>query len=456
MKVLLVTYSFPPAGGVGVLRAASLARYFPAEGIQLDVLTARNASAVGLDSELLKDIPNEVKIHRTLTLDLPFGIKKWIKNRIAGKNTSAGSQWSGMERGKPTFLKRLLQDLLLPDPQVTWLPILTRNARRIVSERNIEIVLITVPPFSSLLLVEQLRKSFPDLQIVVDFRDEWLSTTIDLVSFSRSKRAIKVAHKTEASAVVNATLVVTVTEPARQILRYRYPQEDRDKFRIIPNGFDATRLHRACSLRNARSDGHVLVTFVGTLYGSSEPKALVEAVRTLPIDIKNMLRLRFIGRIENPLFLDYLSQLGKIVELRPFLPQAEALAALSESDYALLITHDPVNVAAKFYDYIGSGKPILAAIHPAGAVRHLLEEFRAGWWASSQDVEGMRKLFIDAVARRDLLDREFKPNVQRIAQYERKILAQKYADLLRSLVGRSRNHNEYLRTSRADTASVGE
>lgn len=456
MKALLVTYSFPPAGGVGVLRATSLARYFSEEGIELDVLTARNASAVGLDSELLKDIPNEVIIHRTLTLDLPFGIKKWIKNRITGRNTPSDTQRLGAERGKPTFLKRILQDLLLPDPQVTWLPTLTRNARRIISQRNIEIVLVTVPPFSSLLLVEQLRKSFPDLPIVVDFRDEWLSSTIDLVSFSRSERAIRVAHQTEASAVVNATLVVAVTEPALQILRSRYPQEERDKFHIIPNGFDATRLRRACSPRNVPPDGHVLVTFVGTLYGSNEPTALVEAVQTLPREIKNMLRLRFIGRIENPLFRAHLSQLGKIVELRPFLPQTEALAVLSESDYALLITHDPVNVAAKFYDYVGSRKPILAAIHPTGAVRRLLEEMRAGWWADSQNVESIRKLFIDAVARRDSLDINFRPDAERIAQYERKVLAQKYADLLRSAVGQSRDHEEYLRISRADMASAGE
>lgn len=49
LNVLLVTYSFPPVGGTGVMRASSLARYFPAEGIRLDVLTARNASAVGSD-----------------------------------------------------------------------------------------------------------------------------------------------------------------------------------------------------------------------------------------------------------------------------------------------------------------------------------------------------------------------------------------------------------------------
>jgi hypothetical protein len=52
LHVLLVTYHFPPVGGVGVLRATSLARYFPAEGIRLDVLTARNPSAVGSDPSL--------------------------------------------------------------------------------------------------------------------------------------------------------------------------------------------------------------------------------------------------------------------------------------------------------------------------------------------------------------------------------------------------------------------
>ena len=72
LKVLLVVYAFPPAGGVGTLRAASLARYFPGQEIQLDVLTTRNPSSVGMDHSLLDDIPPEVTIHRTFTLDLPF------------------------------------------------------------------------------------------------------------------------------------------------------------------------------------------------------------------------------------------------------------------------------------------------------------------------------------------------------------------------------------------------
>src|ERR1039458_5050315 len=89
LNVLLVTYSFPPVGGTGVMRASSLARYLPAEGIRLDLLTARNASSVGSDPTLLKEIPAEVTVHRTITLDLPFGIKKRIKRLVGGSKPPA-------------------------------------------------------------------------------------------------------------------------------------------------------------------------------------------------------------------------------------------------------------------------------------------------------------------------------------------------------------------------------
>ncbi len=438
LNVLLVTYSFPPAGGVGVLRAASLARYFPAEGIRLDVLTARNASAVGSDATLLQTIPGEVNIHRTVSLDLPFGLKKRIKKLITGGKSGKDTAAAAAQTGKPNFLKRVLQDILLPDPQVTWLPVLARAARRIVRKRKIDLVLITVPPFSSVLLVEKLRKEFPRLPVVVDFRDEWLSTTIDFVSFSRSERAQKVARRAEASAVANATAIVAVTEAARRAMRARYPQEPDSKFQLIPNGFDATRLHRSASPVKPCSGGRIEVTYVGSIYGSTDPTWLVQALQSLPNEVKSRFRLRFIGHIEESCYREALLQLGDMVELMGFLPQNEALAAMDEADYALLITHDPLNVSAKFYDYIGAGKPILATIHPEGEVRRLLEELRAGWWAGSHDVEGIRRLFIEAATRGHSMLASCQPDREKIAQYERQALAQRYAVLLRSIAERQR------------------
>jgi hypothetical protein len=102
----------------------------------------------------------------------------------------------------------------------------------------------------------------------------------------------------------------------------------------------------------------------------------------------------------------------------------------------LLLNTDPLNVGNKFYDYVGGGKPVLGAVHPEGETRVLLEQLGAGWWAAIDDVEGIRKLLLDAVNRGDKLLEEFRPDTERIAQYERAVLAQRYARLLHKIAGR--------------------
>jgi len=442
LNVLLVTYAFPPAGGVGVLRAASLARYFPEFDIRFDVLTTRNPSSVGSDDSHLRDIPAEVTIHRTMTLDLPFGIKKWLKRRLSGKQKAGlppATKAAAIQppAGKPNFLKRTLQELLLPDPQVTWLPILTRAARRIVRERQIDLVLITAAPYSNVLVAERLRKEFPNLAIVLDFRDEWIATAFDVAAFqfsSSSDAAQAFARNAEAHAVKAATAVVSVTEAANREIRGRYPQQPDSKFFYIPNGFDATRLRKSAPTE-PKQDGKIIVTYVGSIYASTEPTMLVKALRSLPQEIKDRFLFRFIGQVEDN-YRETLLSLGDLVELKGYLPQHQALAAMNETDYVLLISHDRLNISAKFYDYIGAGKPILACVNPSGDIRLRLEELRAGWWADSTSVDSMRQLFLDAAARGTSLAGTFQPDQEKIATYERKPIAKKYAALLHSLAGK--------------------
>jgi glycosyltransferase involved in cell wall biosynthesis len=439
LNVLLVTYAFPPAGGVGTLRAASLARYFPEFDIRFDVLTTRNPSSVGADDSHLRDIPADVTIHRTITLDLPFGLKKWLKRMLGGR-AKAGAPVAkavvATTPGKPNLIKRMVQDLLLPDPQVTWLPILTRAAKRIVRERKIDLVLITAAPYSNVLVAERLRKEFPQLPIVLDFRDEWIATAFDVAAFqfgSTSEKAQAFARKAEANAVKAAVAVVSVTEAANREIRSRYPEQPESKFLYIPNGFDATRLRRSAP-SIPRADGKIVVTYVGSIYASTDPTSMVEALKSLPAEVTDRFHFRFIGQIEDA-YRPLLLSLGELVELNGYLPQHEALAAMNETDYVLLISHDRLNVSAKFYDYIGAGKPILACVHPDGDIRLLLEELRAGWWANCSDVADMRRLFVDAAERGSELE-GFDPDQEKIATFERKPIAERYAALLHSIAGK--------------------
>lgn len=422
-----------------MLRALSLAKYLPENGIRVDVLTARNAPAVGRDVTLLQQVPSEVTVHRTWTLDLPFWLRKSVKKAVTGgkgKSTVAtGVQATSPSRGNP--LKRLIGNLLLPDPQVGWLPFALPAAVRIIRERSIDAVLITVPPYSSVKLVARLRRLFPDLPIVVDFRDEWLTTTLDLVSFNNNNRARLIASQTEGEAVRDATSIVLVTEAARRELQSRYPDLSAGKFVCVHNGYD-TPPPTEQTLDGGPQSTHekVVLTYTGTVYGSTAPGSFVEAVLGLPEPVRSRLKIRFIGHIETPAYREQLLSLGETVELKGFVPQAEALAAIRETDYLLLITHDKINVAAKFYDYLGGGKPILGAVHPQGDVRRLLEETRAGWWADVDDPMAIRRMLVDAV---ETSGSSLQPDLCRIAAYHRRPLTVRYASLLKELVGTDPN-----------------
>ena len=434
MNVLLVTYSFPPAAGVGILRAFSLAKYLPANGIRVDVLTARNAAAVGKESGLLAQLDPAVAVHQTWTLDLPFSLRKAIKKaltRPAAKPAAEKDNPLAPKRmGWKGAVRRMVGDLLLPDPQVGWLPFAIPAARRLIRSRQIEAVLVTVPPFSSVGVVTALRKHFPELPLVLDFRDEWLTSTLHLVSFSSTERARGIAERAERDAVAAASRVVCVTEAAVAELRKRYPQLPAEHFACISNGFDSA--VQPPATRQPAPDGKVVLTYIGTVYNSTDPAPVVEAILALPEALRDRLRLRFIGHIETGRHRQTLEKLGDQVELIGFLPQAEALAYMRSTTYLLLITHDTINVAAKLYDYLSSGVPILAAVHPEGDVRKILERTRAGRTADVNDPQAIAAMLTDAL--RPGENASFDPDHEAITSFQRSKLTARYASLLRSLL----------------------
>lgn len=56
-RVLIITYLFPPSGGVGVSRFVSYARYLPLHNCQPFILTARNPATPTFDYDLAKRFP---------------------------------------------------------------------------------------------------------------------------------------------------------------------------------------------------------------------------------------------------------------------------------------------------------------------------------------------------------------------------------------------------------------
>jgi hypothetical protein len=69
-----------------------------------------------------------------------------------------------------------------------------------------------------------------------------------------------------------------------------------------------------------------------------------------------------------------------------------------EADLLLIFFEDTLAVPAKFYEYLATGKPILA-VTPRGALTDVLERTGAGRWANPDDSADIASKLIDALVR---------------------------------------------------------
>ncbi|MBK7010599.1 MAG: hypothetical protein IPH36_19215 [Saprospiraceae bacterium] len=62
IKVLLITYYWPPAGGGGVQRWLKMSKYLPDQGVDLTVYTPEDGEFPGYDPSLVEEVDPRIKI----------------------------------------------------------------------------------------------------------------------------------------------------------------------------------------------------------------------------------------------------------------------------------------------------------------------------------------------------------------------------------------------------------
>ncbi|MFH1005896.1 MAG: glycosyl transferase family 1, partial [Candidatus Latescibacterota bacterium] len=164
-SVLIVAYHFPPAGGAGVQRLLKFVKYLPQYGWEPIVVTAKKPSVPCYDPSLLTEIPAECHVMRIPTLEVPYGQKQKVWQKIApdGKETRVRAK---------QIIKHVAQSIFIPDYQVGWVPFAVNACLKVMKSRSIDVVFISAPPFSNL-LVGVILKIITRKKWVADFRDEW-------------------------------------------------------------------------------------------------------------------------------------------------------------------------------------------------------------------------------------------------------------------------------------------
>jgi len=154
-KVLMVAYLFPPVGGGGVQRTSKFAKYLPLYGWQPIVLTVNKPDFDYFDESLLTDLPEDIVIKRTGTINYWRYYRSWKygKNSVyeagdidGGKINNPSSPFRVIIR----MIKGLISTFLfVPDEYNSWIPFALWEGLKIIQKERIDIIYATGNPWSS-------------------------------------------------------------------------------------------------------------------------------------------------------------------------------------------------------------------------------------------------------------------------------------------------------------------
>ena len=406
-RVLIISYCFPPFGTVDAQRIVKFVKYLPHFNWQAVILTARFAYRNPFDFSYLQDIPKGTRIYRVFNPE-PTSLFPWR-------------------------LKSLLDEaLMIPDDKILWLPFAIKTALKIIRDERIEVIFATGSPWTVLLIGQRL-KNLSGIPLVVDLRDPW---TQNINRVWRSQIRYEKETQVESQVLKNADHIITVSEPIREMLIEKYPFTE-DKVTVIFNGYDEEDFKDVD--RNYQNQKMVISNH-GSYYGEKPFRNFLLALRQITLErpeLEEKIEVRFIGNQRWRTIKRTVRELrlSSVVKLTGYVEHAQNIRCLLSSDLLIIIRPQSYAYSAKIFEYLASGKPILALAPTNGVVAELIKKANAGLAVEPDDIRAIKQgiLHFYKLWEKGQTASAFNWNI--IRQFERKRLTQRLAHILDRIAG---------------------
>jgi glycosyltransferase involved in cell wall biosynthesis len=374
-RLLLVSHrSIDQAGGPAA-RWRSFARHLPEHGWNVDVVSASGADEFAAPEKAER----RAKVMETA-------------GRVAD----------------PVFRLAGLRPEAMP-LSMLWVWRGRQEVARRLAAGGYDAVLATGPPFAALIAA---RRAAAEVPLVVELRDLWAGNP----AFDRGGPFLPRLERWVAN---GSAALVGVTPEAAADLHARHSEA---RVEEIPNGFEPALI----AMRKPSSGRPTTILHSGTLTKDRPLEPLLRA-------LKPPLRLVLHGYVA-PEIRAQVEHSGADVELVEPSGWEDAVRRIADADVALVTqargAGDETAVAAKVYEYLALGKPVLS-ITDGGATEALLRRLGADRLAARLDDEPSIEAALAEIEAGDLPE-PVPP--ERLAPYERPRLAQRLAELLDSLV----------------------
>ena len=414
-KVLMIANQFPPMGGSGVQRSVKFVKHLRAFGYEPVVFTREVGNMPLKDETLLKDVPVGVKIYRTKPYEAPEaqGIMR-IPGKILGK-------------------------LIIPDSARLWMENAKKEVLKVIKDENINIIYTTSAPYSDHLLGRYIKRKMPNIKWAADFRDEWTNNPYTLDNPSNPIRT-KIEKDMERSVLLEADMLITNTP----VMRKNFVENNGlkgDNFFVIPNGYDVEDFE-GLEIKDAQNDKFTMV-YTGSLYGRRKPDTFFEALKQLKAEGKikpETFLVKLIGNYHKDKLQAQIDSFGltKEFEIVGYVPHDECIRHQLSADSLVLIEGTGRGAEAfytgKIFEYMNTGKPVLAILPENGAAADLVRKSRIGVVAHTDTVEKIKDIIFDYYDKWTRGELTFDPDRTVIEGFERKALTAELAKVFDKMV----------------------
>lgn len=363
-RVLFIAYLFPPIANSGTRRSLSFVNHLPDQGWEPLVLTVADPAPRLCDPALLAEVRPGTRVERA-----PLGstvaarrLARWLAPAGRREQLASGLDW------------RLAQWAQVPDEVAAWYPQAVRRGVELHRELGFDLVYASGWPWTSFLVARSIARR-TGCPYVLDYRDLWRPTGTHL--WEQQSRAQALFNpRLERWAARHASALVTVTPTLVQMIQ---GNADFERIHCITNGYEPADF-AAPAEAGARpsSDDLVRVAYTGVWrpgYGLEDLYRAVQRLRQAGSPHLRRLRISAAGFKPGPArefgVDDVVEELGPV-------PHERALELMRGADMLFLPVPEgfyaTASLPGKLFEYLGSGRPILAAVPPASEVARVVED----------------------------------------------------------------------------------
>ena len=384
MRVLILSWYFPPANLIGAIRVGKLARYLHEQGHDVRVLTSDHAEG---DRSLPLEIP-PANVLRTPWFDIDRVAHPLTQRRRKpgngypaphGQETAGANRLIGRLRGwlAPHY-NALFQ---IPDRRIGWLPYALSAARKLARQWRPDLIYASAPPYTTLLAAHLISRRH-NVPWVAEYRDRW----VDDPYLKLPQWRLRLDRYLQRRLMATATGIVTVSEP--------WAAQYRDRFGLplatIYNGFDPKDFPETDTPEKA-SPGPLHIVHTGALYGGRrDPRPLFQAIKASGLAPKDLCVDFYGPDSEVAGQLADAARVADFVNIFPPVPYSRSVELQKEADVLLLMqSNDPLeqgNVPAKIFEYFAVRRPILGLGLEDGVPAKLIAESQAGLFCNDPAV----------------------------------------------------------------------